>query len=68
MSLLLPSATDKILEVINLCDQRVLNTEETVKYHIYIDPISFLVLAAMLCSLSCLNIYRKSPIYDTHIQ
>ena len=36
MSLLPPSATDKILEIINLCDQRVLNTVETVKYHIYI--------------------------------
>ena len=58
MSLLPPSVTVKILEIIHLCVQRVLNTIKNSELsHIYmlLLLVIIFVLAAMLCTLSCGN-------------
>ena len=60
MSMLPPSATVKIIEMINICVQRVLNIVNSELSNIYvfrlfglINPIPFLILAAMLCAFPC---------------
>jgi len=62
MTTLLSSATFKILEMMKLCVQRLLNTDRSKFSHtcifkflllVIIIPIRFLVLALILCSTSC---------------